>query len=291
MEDFLLSVAGYLLQVVLATLQQLLILAGPLLVLAILMHFVSKGSQYLSYRLFGNRLFLGIFGWFGTAVHELGHALFALVFFHKITGMKLFSPDHKKGTLGYVNHSWNSKNLYQVVGNFFIGIGPVLMGSIMLYLITWLLFFRSTTSIAAMPETGLLFSGAVTTGTTFAGIFHGFADYLYFLFSGPGSSWWKLIIFLYLVYSIGSSITLSMEDIRGALKGFLVFVLLLLVFNLATVWIGGFTLDFFRKISNLFTAFYFLIILSILLNVAFILILMMLLAIRKWILHKVEAAG
>ena len=288
MEHFFLSVCEYLLSVLMATLTQVLILFGPSIILAMTMHFVSTGCQNLGYKLMGSRIFLGVFGWLGTAVHELGHALFAIMFLHKIKEMKLFSPEAKNGNLGYVSHTWNSSNPFQTAGNFFIGIGPILMGSIMLFFITYLLFFTSTTSIVNIPMTTESFSDFNAFSSLVADIGKGIPKYFAFIFDGPDSSWWKIILFLYLVFSIGSSISLSLPDIKGALMGFLVFVILLLLFNLLTLWIGGFAADFFRYISTYFSAFYFLMILSILLNLAFMVILFILAGIRKWVILKSE---
>ena len=53
--------------------------------------------------------------------------------------MKLFDPDPETGTLGYVQHTYESSSLYQMAGNFFIGIGPILLGSALIYLFLYLL--------------------------------------------------------------------------------------------------------------------------------------------------------
>ncbi|MGO0916500.1 hypothetical protein ACTPEM_26060, partial [Clostridioides difficile] len=36
------------------------------------------------------------------------------------------------GILGYVSHSYKKDNLYQSIGNFFIGIAPIIGGTIMI---------------------------------------------------------------------------------------------------------------------------------------------------------------
>jgi hypothetical protein len=91
--------------------------------------------------------------------------------------------------------------------------------------------------------------------------------------TGSKTTWWKLALFFYLFYAVGSSISLSFSDIRGAFRGFLYFSILLLLFNIATIWKGSFVLDFFSGTSNYFSGFYFLIILSIGLNIVFIVVL------------------
>ncbi len=74
----------------------------------------------------------------GTVIHELSHALFCIIFKHKITNISLFNPD-PDGTLGYVEHAYNIKSSYQMAGNFFIGIAPIVMTGLLTYLLTILL--------------------------------------------------------------------------------------------------------------------------------------------------------
>ncbi len=71
-------------QVGLLTLSQLGIFLLPILILAVGMHFISKYTENVSYRLFGNGLFLKLFGFIGVPFHEIGHAVFAVIFRHKI---------------------------------------------------------------------------------------------------------------------------------------------------------------------------------------------------------------
>jgi hypothetical protein len=91
--------------------------------------------------------------------------------------------------------------------------------------------------------------------------------------TGPNTTWWKLALFFYLFYAVGSSITLSASDIKGAFRGFFYFLVLLLVFNIATLWMGDFASSFFRQINQYLTGFYFLIIISLGLNIVFIIVL------------------
>ena len=64
----------------------------------------------------------------GTPVHELGHAAMCLLFGHKITRMKLWSPGGRGGLYGYVEHSYHRKNPWAQMGNLFIGMGPLFSG-------------------------------------------------------------------------------------------------------------------------------------------------------------------
>lgn len=259
---------------------QLLILFGPLLLLSFIMHFISGWNEKLCYRVFGRKIYLYLFGWLGTSVHESGHALFALIFGHKILEMRLFSPDPATGTLGYVKHSWNRKNPYQVTGNFFIGLGPILLGSVFLMLITFLLYYQTPAepSLIISPET---FSKPDFLEKLFNEIRLGVSGFIGIVFSGSSSAWWKTILLVYVVFCIGSSIKLSSSDLKNASLGMVFFVVMLLLFNLATLWSGNFTTESFIWLSGFFSGFYLLIVISIVTNIVFIIILSVFYLVRK----------
>lgn len=275
------SVLEYLKDVGIATLWQTFVLFGPLTILSLLMHFVAKWNETLSYKVMGKNVFLYVFGWLGTSIHELGHALFALIFFHKINEVKLFNPSGKGGALGYVTHSYNKRNIYQNIGNIFIGIGPVLMGALMLFLITYLLF-----GISLNSYTG--FNSSMQSFTTLNGFtefskdaYSSIVNFLKIVLFSEQSTWWKITLLVYCLYAIGSSITLSPSDIKGAWQGFAFFLLVLIVFNLATLWMGNFTEKAFANISSYGSGIYFLITLSILVNLVFVLILWLISLVKK----------
>lgn len=274
MEQKILSFLNYLLDCGIVTIQQLFVLFGPLLLLAFIMNFISQKNAKLGSTVLGQKGYLYIFGWLGTAVHELGHAVFALIFAHKIDKIRLFTPNSGK-SLGQVKHRYNAKNPYQTFGNFFIGIGPVLLGAFLLFAVAWLLFnlnvFRIAEKNGVTIHTDLLFSFELLT-TAIVKIAVSVWEILIFIFTGPNTIWWKLLLFVYFFYSVGSAVTLSSSDIKGAFRGFLYFVIVLLIFNLATFWMGNFVLSFIREMSYFFSGFYFLIIFSIGLNLVFMLI-------------------
>lgn len=75
-----------------------------------------------------------VVGGLGVVIHELGHAIFAFLFGHRVTKVQLLNFHYKSsGELGSVSHSWNERNIYQRLGNFFIGIAPYYMCSMVLY--------------------------------------------------------------------------------------------------------------------------------------------------------------
>jgi hypothetical protein len=275
------SVLEYLKDVGIATLWQTFVLFGPLTILSLLMHFVAQWNETLSYKVMGRNVFLYGFGWLGTSIHELGHALFALIFFHKINEVKLFNPSGKGGALGYVTHSYNKRNIYQNIGNIFIGIGPVLMGALMLFLITYLLFGISLNSYTGFNSSLQSFT-SINGFTEFSkDAYLSIVNFIKIVLFSAQSNWWKITLLVYCLYAIGSSITLSPSDIKGAWKGFVFFLLVLVIFNLATLWMGNFTEKAFASISSYGSGLYFLITLSILVNLLFVLILWLISLVKK----------
>lgn len=275
MKEFLLKALDYTVDAGLATLQQLFVLFAPILLLALAMHLVSRQTVKLSYEVLGEKIYLYVFGWLGTAVHELGHAMFAVIFTHKIDKIKFFTPNSGK-SLGHVKHRYNARNPYQTTGNFFIGIGPVLLGALLLFAVTLLLFdlnvFRVAEKNGAVIHISIL-KDWEEFKNTMIGISVGLWESLVFIFTGPNTNWWKLLLFVYLFYSVGTAIILSPSDIQGAFRGFVYFVILLFVVNLATLWMGGFLLENLDRFSYYFSGFYFVILLSIGLNLIFIMVL------------------
>jgi len=204
----------------------LLIVLGPSLLLAIMMHFLSMFIQARTVYLVGYRGWLILFKWIGTPIHELGHAFFCIIFGHRIEEMALFKPS-ADGTLGYVNHRYNPRNIYHQIGNFFIGIGPILFGSVVILLLASL-FFGSTIFSRNMISAGLLVRQPLQA---LAEAFNGLATSFSVLFTAENFSHWTLYVFLYLVFAIGNSITLSPPDLKSAGIGFLYFVLFLFILN------------------------------------------------------------
>jgi hypothetical protein len=182
--------------------------------------------------------------------------------------MKLFEPDPETGTLGYVKHSYNRSNYYQLVGNFFIGIGPILLGTVIIFLLSyWLLglnFFNLGRDFSSM--------------TSQLNSWGAFRDLLQSLWNSSGHllaeifSWqyllsWHLYAFIYLVFAVGSSVTLSQPDIKSAVSGFIVIVILIFIFNLATVWRENYMSNFVTGLEGYYVLFYTIIFLILLTNI------------------------
>ena len=181
----------------------------------------------------------------GVMVHELSHAAFCLVFFHRIREMKLFSPE-EDGTLGYVNHTYNPRNPYHRIGNFFIGTGPVWGGILVIWLISsWLL------------PTGSW--GELCTASTWCR--------------------WQTWLWLYLFLTVSSHITLSPPDLEGAADGGVFIIALTLVLTVTLDKCCSFTDQAWKLLTEFWSVCLPLLIGALALTAAFALLLALL--IRK----------
>ena len=220
------------------TLEQLLVVLGPLLLLAFLLQQVSRFVRNRGAAILGG----DVYAWLtapGVMIHELGHVVFCVLFAHRIVKVRLFKPD-SSGTLGVVEHAYNPRNPYQVIGNFFIGTGPIWFGSAIVYLLTrYLLGWNATAETDPGPQEMITtMHGPIAVLAQVAAATWGLFTLLLQTRLWTGIPFWA---FLYLVFCIGSHITLSRSDIRGAWRGFIAMIAALLVFNLITlrIWSGS----------------------------------------------------
>lgn len=180
------------------------------------------------YKNFGNygKSVCYITGAIGTPIHECSHALFCLIFFHKIVEIKLFQVNSEDGTLGYVNHSYNKRNIYQRIGNFFIGIAPIIVISALLYLIAWLLLPNFVSTISSGMD-------AKNFADVFVCLFNIIkAFFMYF----TSWQWW---VFVLISIFLGLHMTLSKEDIKGSISGLILLLLIVLIVDIVLGFVNA----------------------------------------------------
>jgi hypothetical protein len=219
-----------------ATASQLISLFAGILTFGLLINYFSRLTFKSVEKAFGNR---GVYllAWLGTPIHELGHALFCVVFLHKIIDIKFFKPDPVTGTLGYVYHSWNKKNPWQVLGNFFIGIGPVILGCATLAAAYYILIpgSQSVWNSIIVKTSGIDGSSIISYWEAWRG---SGLDILKTIFVLDNMTGWRFWVFLYLGLCISSNIRLSLADVKHLPMGFGCIVLPLLVLNMICLIIG-----------------------------------------------------
>ncbi|MEO7911113.1 MAG: hypothetical protein ABIV47_15830 [Roseiflexaceae bacterium] len=254
--------ATYLLNVAGITLIQLFALGGPVLLLIALLSWLSGWVQRLAIAAFGITTYLLLFGWLGTAIHETGHLLAALLFRHQVASFRPFAPNLKTGVLGSVGTRYHAGNLYQYFGLFFIGIAPVVFGTLAIYLALYGLFHGQMTEVWRVIDRRNTIYGPSVGNILSSGL-----AFLGFVFSPRHLLDWRLYLFLYIAFSVGSSIHLSDSDKAGAATGCLPMIVLLFLFNTVLLSLGSAGSATFAWLTQYYTFLYILLCFVILLNV------------------------
>lgn len=137
-------------------LQVLLLTCGPSLIFGVALSF----CRALFVMMVGeeHRRFLLVALAPSTPLRELGHALFAILFFHRVTDARFLDLHDPDGELGYVEHSYNPRNPVAILGNFFYILGPLVIELFAVYSVYWICFGRVMINfraeLAAIAEAG-----------------------------------------------------------------------------------------------------------------------------------------
>lgn len=150
----------------------------------------------------------------GTPVHELGHAAMCLLFGHRIESIRLWNPKNDDGRLGFVDHSYNPKNPYACLGNFFIGIGPLVSGGAAVLLLlrfafpdTYSAYLSAATAVSAASEGADVAEFLRTVFDLAAGMYQ----------SSPVAWYWRVGAIV-LMFSVCLHVSLSPDDLRGSVR-------------------------------------------------------------------------
>lgn len=173
-------------------------------------------SRNFSKKYFGNFI-MDCFNLIGTPVHELGHLFFAVLTGYHIDQVCLFQTMKKAkkngGALGYVKMHHDGRTflsrLLRDIGQFFIGIGPLIFGPAVIFSVSRLL----PTRILVLP------SALRTSLSSFA----------YALRQLNHTDIMLIFLFLYIMIGISLNMELSRQDMEMAYKGILLLELLFLL--------------------------------------------------------------
>lgn len=201
--------------VLIESVKLLCILLAPFVGFAIVIHWLERITEGRLAERFGWKSVLWT-GWLGTPIHELSHAFMCWVFRHKIKEIALFEPDKKSGRLGYVVHTFDTRNGFQRFGNLFIGVAPLIGGSIALALLLWMFYPEAANSAIELTRKdaeGDVVEKSIAIVKTVMGSVINFRNFVTVRF-------WA---FIYLVLCVGTHMAPSPSDYEGAKNGIFIF--------------------------------------------------------------------
>lgn len=169
----------------------------------------------------------------GTPVHELGHLIAAKLSGFRIISFSLFEPfTYKKtGILGYVSFASDPASLKDLICTFFVGIAPMIMGVIAIFLI--LKFLLPEAYSYADKKSDDAWRSArhfkwFKSLTTF------YISFLRGLFKVRGFGIVRVILALYFITSISMHMTISSVDLNNGITGFIILCAIYFIYGLIT---------------------------------------------------------
>ncbi len=260
-------VLDYLVTVGVTTALHLFLAIGIGLILGFFIHFFSRAIQTYTADVLPFRLYTYLL-WPGVVLHELAHWFFLKIFGYRIIDKKLFQPNRSDYSLGYVQPS-APRGYIQIVGGFFAGVGPLVVGSLAVFGLSALLLGPGVLAgIAFTVEPSNVSNGLETLGQLVESVIISTVQIFQRMTTLQGVPGWRIALFLYLTFAIVNAMNLSGPDLQHAKTGFLFLVGGLFVFNLATLWMGGdFLSPFFSELSRLLNSFYAMMLFTLCLDV------------------------
>ena len=183
-------------------------ISGMFIIFGIIMGIINRKNLSIGYRSLG-KVFEKIYDFsciIGTPIHEAGHYLMCKLFFIKVDDVKLYIPKKKRigNRLGYVTMR-PRRTILNIIGTFFVGIGPLILGSVVILLFSRLL----------LPE----FFSEISKNVTITGLIKDF-------FSTENLLNYKFWILIIISMLIGFHMDLSKSDISNAKIGFISIIIL-----------------------------------------------------------------
>lgn len=224
---------------------ELLYLLGIIIAVGFLLGLMERYSNRFLYSALGPRGVL-FTAWIGTPIHEIGHLLMCFLWGHRVTRIKLLQLNSPDGTLGFVEHAYNKNSIYQQVGNFFIGLGPIFSGIGSLILGMYLLVPQSFAIFKLQIQQHVSFEKIdMNMLKTFGEALLVIGKNLFTVQNLVTPTFW---IYLILAIGISSHIALSKADIQNSAKGLQMIFILLVLFNVAANFLN---IDSYKLISHL----------------------------------------
>ncbi|MBK5243328.1 hypothetical protein [Clostridium sp.] len=218
----------YLTHLLIKTMVDTLYMTGMIILVGFILGFLRDRSIANFQKSFGWKA-VAITAIIGVPIHEVSHAIFCFIFGHKIVKVVLLQKRDENGVLGYVNHSYNPNSLYQQIGNFFIGIAPILGGIASIIALMRIIIPRAYNEFITISMNNLDITKL--DGAAINGVLNSYINLITSIFNIRNFANPYFIVFLLLAICTSSHISLSSADIKGASKGLIIIFLVMGVIN------------------------------------------------------------
>lgn len=197
---------------------------------------------------------IGYFGYLltsiGTVIHELSHLLFVILLRMKPTEIKLLRPysGYKDGCLGYVSYEYNKRNWAHKCGLLFVGIAPIIGGTLTIFVILKFIF-PETFSLISEAIQPIYTSNNINLVSFFTGQLKLGLDVASSLLQIDSI---KKFIGVFLIFSITTHMSLSPADLNSAKKSIIYILVIFVVIGLTLNVFGLYVSDFvyvFKKLA------------------------------------------
>ncbi|WP_205178312.1 hypothetical protein [Neobacillus cucumis] len=234
-------------QTLLVSFIEMLYLVGGMIVVGFILGALERLSNSYLTRAFGPKGVM-VTAWIGTPIHEIGHLIQCFIWGHRVSRVRLLQLNHPSGILGFVEHHYNPNSMYQQVGNFFIGLGPIFSGIGSLILGMYFLVPQSFLAFKTEVEQHIQFQQLdLTLLKTFWESISIICKSLFTIENLINPLFW---LFLIMAFSISSHIALSKADIKGSARGLSTIFIVLVLLNIISRLLNWDTYDLIVKLAG-----------------------------------------
>lgn len=196
----------------------------------VVLYVLQRMVCFVAVKKFGNKsIYLSAI--IGVPVHELSHYFMCLLFGHKVSKIALFEPDGH-GTLGYVVHSYNPNNVWQVFGNLFIGLAPLAGGAFAIFILTELILPNGDALIEVVLSSSESFYNVSDIQSFFAALIDELTLITQLLIESFNLNMAAFALWAYLTGAISLHLSPSSADLKGSVSGLIVLLIIVVLLQL-----------------------------------------------------------
>jgi len=174
-----------------------------------------------------------ITGWLGVPAHELSHLATCKLLGLRVVDYRLFAPDPRSSTLGYVHYVQEGRGIGRAIRRFLVGTAPLAAGVAVLTVGWFVIFPRTLAQLPAPPVRG----GPMVGSMSLSGLRSALTALrsLPILEKASHPLFW---IYSYLALAVGLHMAPSRADLKNAVAGGLITTagLIAILAGLTSLW-------------------------------------------------------